>query len=85
MPDKKYVPIVVDEEGRLMNYLKPIMQTGGTIPNPPRPFIYYCFTCDNCVAWEIRDTVTCAECGEPRLVREEVNSGHGKKILVWKK
>lgn len=74
--DDRPTRIVVDEEGKLMNYLVRVGSGKGDSPlNIIRPFAYYCFTCETCVLFPERVNMNCDACGEHRFIRAVVANG----------
>ena len=73
----KPVPIVVDEEGRLLNYL---VRVGNGKSREEtlliiRPYVYYCFACETSVSFPERVAIDCDACGEHRFIRAVVANG----------
>lgn len=72
----EHISVVVDEEGRLLNYV-PI--AGRSMREKYRkiirPYAYYCFACDNILREEERMHIDCDICGEHRFIRVVVANG----------
>lgn len=71
-------PFVVDEEGKLMNFLDEFSGKGGK-KKMKRPYVYYCHDCETNFLFPERVYMKCFICGASRLVRVVVANGD----LMW--
>ena len=62
------VPIVVDEDGRLMNFLSG-QEKKKNADRHFRPYAYFCFTCKNTIVLDAPVKICCEVCGDKRFVR----------------